>query len=383
MLSFHTVCHELLDILGIPKTYLSERLQGNAEPVMNLAQQLRINYYLGKWLLRTQSESLDHDLQTFISQQLIINKTRNAMLRDQIIRLAEMFRHQSIPVLFLKGAAGLLYGMYDIECRYLSDIDMLIPEKNIPEAQSLLVSEGYIPEENTEVPGNHHHIIPYYHTGTVGGLEIHREPYSMSMLDRPAMPGIWDEAITLTTGDSQIMAPSLNDHAWITMRSEALTSVYIPRMKETTELAETVRFGHVDFEVMLERASREDMPGLVRGYTCSLMRLFEIYLPFDCDTSAMRSWRHWSRKQKIRMLKDGDRLKASRTRFGGVRFLSPKGISGKIRLNSRIIRYDIEHEQTTNRFMIGFIYLKNLFLHLFWLADCVWICMGGKGNRIK
>lgn len=378
MLSFHTVCHELLDIIGVPKTNVSLRLQDAAEPVMNLAQQLRINYYLGKWLLRTQSDSLDHDMQTLISQQLIINKTRNAMLRDQIIRLAEMLRNQSIPVLFLKGAAGLLYGMYDIECRYLSDIDMLIPEKNISEAQAFLISEGYIPEHNTEVPENHHHIIPYYHTGNVGGLEIHHEPYSMSMLDRPAMPDIWDDAVTLTIGDSHIMVPSLNDHAWITMRSEALTSVYIPCMKETTELAETVQFGHVDFETMRKRASREDMPGLVQGYTCSLMRLFEIYLPFDCDTSYMRSWRLWSRRQKIRMLKDGDRLKASRTRFGAVRFLSPKGLAGKIRLNSRIIRYDIEHEQTTNRCMIGFIYLKNFFLHLFWLVDCALICMGEK-----
>ncbi len=360
--------------MGVPKASFQERLEGNIEPAMNIARQFRINYYIAKWLLRNLPGNIPQELHTHLSQQLFINKIRNTLLTDQITRLAEMFQLKSIPVMFLKGAAGLAYGMYDPECRFLSDIDILIPNDRIPEAQSLIESEGYNPEKNMDIPRNHHHIIPYYHKKNVGGLEIHREPYGMSMLDRPAMPDIWHDAVTTQSGDALILVPSLTDHAWIAMRSEALTSVYIPRIKETIELAEVMRFGHVDFDSIRSRAERENMPGLAVGYACSLSRLFNIYLPVECETHTMRSWLRWSRRQQARMLKHGDRLKASRTRFGAVKFLSPKGLVGKIRLNSRIIRYDIEYERTAGRLMATLIFFKNLMLHLFWLFDCAWIC---------
>ena len=110
---------------------MPQRIHDNAGPLLDLARDNRVHYYLAKWLLTQYSDYLPAAFQAGLTKELVINKTRNVLLLDQILQLARLFRDESIPVMFMKGAAGLLYGIYDIECRYLSDIDMLVPdEKN-------------------------------------------------------------------------------------------------------------------------------------------------------------------------------------------------------------------------------------------------------------
>ena len=375
MPAFHAACNELLDILGIPDAPTPERIEGNLTPLMDLAREYRINYYLAKWLLADFTDSIPQGYRSGLEKQLIINKTRNTLLGVQIVQLASLLRTAGIPVMFMKGAAGLMYGMYDIECRYISDIDMLIPDERIPGARTLIESEGYLPEKDTIVPDNHHHIVPYYHPKLIGGLEIHREPYGTSMLDRPVMPAIWDDAVTIEKDGAPLTVPSLNDHAWIVMRSEPVASVLIPRMKETVELADTIQYGDVDFGISRLRAESEDIPGLLAGYSFSAARLFDIPPFHTFDTARMNVWLRWSRSQQARLLRHDDRFRASVTRFGALAVLSPAGIPGKARLNSRLIRYDIEYEQVSGHLGKLALLLKNLLLHCVWFVDYIIISL--------
>ena len=60
-------------------------------------------------------------------------------------------------------------------------------------ASKLLESLGYCIAES-KVPPAHHHLQPYRHSNYPGEIELHREPYAYNILNRPAMPQLWQDA---------------------------------------------------------------------------------------------------------------------------------------------------------------------------------------------
>ena len=301
----------------------------------------KIYYYIAARSLDYWSENIPENLQGYVKKSLIANKTRNILLTIQIEKLAGLFREAGIPIMFIKGAACLVRGIYPLETRYLSDIDVLIPTQYIKQSCDLLVSAGYVAAQNSEVPSYHHHIVPYTHSEHVGIIEIHIEPYDHSILDGPVMPSIWGNADTLTLQKGPITVPCITDHIWILTRTSGSGRMFVPRLSETLEMSFIIRHNYsVDYDVLKDRAKKDEMPRLIDAMSYSCSRYFEVDPFIPVDAHFFQQWVDWSLGFQQKLLGDVNFL-ASRRRFGSMTFLTSPGIIPKFRYLKWLIRYEL------------------------------------------
>jgi hypothetical protein len=124
---------------------------------------------------------LPGDLTEHIRHIYTLNAARNKRILAQCRHIAALLSPADIRPVFFKGAALLLMGLFPGDGdRLMEDIDILLPETEIPEALDLLLKGGYVPHPVEEGKDgtytDHHHLPPMYHPGQVATLEIHRSP---------------------------------------------------------------------------------------------------------------------------------------------------------------------------------------------------------------
>ena len=374
-LSFEPTIYFLLDVLNINKGPLNTFINENLLIISRLAKYLGIYHYLIAWLISEPDIILQKKYRRQFTQELLKNKTRNILLKMQIIKLAKEFNKVQIPHIFLKGSAGLIRNLYDIECRYLSDIDILVPENQIDRTIKLLISLGYNPENNI-VPSTHHHLEPYYHSNYPSEIEIHREPYGLSMLDRPAMPQLWHDADKILIEGECLLVPSITDHIWIIIRSEAINGALIPKLKETIEISQII-FNNYSFDIKLlvERAKQENIPNIIVAYSFACEKYFGIEHFVPVEENMIKNWYVWSLKQQRTILRN-NLYKASRSRFGALTFLLSGGITQKIKYIKWLSRY--EALENTEIHKIPFVFCKmwriskDIALYFIFYIDYLW-----------
>ncbi|PYZ96968.1 Renal dipeptidase [Alteribacter lacisalsi] len=116
-----------------------------------------------------------------VKEQFAFEYKRNMFLMLQLSaemeRVNSVFQKQEIPLLFLKGPvlAKLLYG--DVSLRTSSDLDFLVPMKDLEQAETLLQEMGYVKDDYIDtILGDwkwRHHHVTYYHPVKRTKLEIH------------------------------------------------------------------------------------------------------------------------------------------------------------------------------------------------------------------
>ncbi|WP_249869444.1 nucleotidyltransferase domain-containing protein [Oceanobacillus saliphilus] len=131
-----------------------------------------------------------------ISQLYKRNTFQMLQLSGVMEQVSRLFSNMHIPVIFLKGPmlAHDLYG--DISLRTSSDLDFIIPMKQLSKAEALLLEQGYQKDDYIEtVLGDwtwRHHHVTYIHPQTNIKLEIHwrlnpgpaREPSFKALWER-------------------------------------------------------------------------------------------------------------------------------------------------------------------------------------------------------
>lgn len=334
------IIHHLLDCIGAPPEPLPQRCNGRWERLLAIMEQKRVLTLLGPSLPDIAGDSVSLLSMRIIHTATVTNKTRNTLVIRQIMELAGIFEHEGIPVLFLKGAAGLLRGLYSPEERVLTDIDILIPPDTYESVRTILISNGYT-SAATPVPDFHHHATPFIHKDRIGEVEIHFEPYDLSMLSRPAMEHIWQDADHLTMGGISVSVPSLTDHAWILMRSAFTEKVCYPRLIESFELASIVRNSHntLKYDVLSFRAHRENVEGLLQSYSSSCGYYFNTELPIQFSPLHIENWRSWSIVLQ-RVYGSEQKIPVYKKRFVFLMFLVDHDFPSKIKSLRWLIQYE-------------------------------------------
>ena len=121
------------------------------------------------------------DLAAYLKQLHAANRDRNRMLQDELGMVLGLFQAHGIPVVLLKGAAVFADGLYaDPGDRLMSDMDLLVPEARIREAERLLMMEGYVddptnvsPDDTWPGKSRHSHIPGLLHLGKKIAIELH------------------------------------------------------------------------------------------------------------------------------------------------------------------------------------------------------------------
>jgi hypothetical protein len=120
-------------------------------------------------------------LQTYLAHLTAANRARNRELQTELAAVARRLAAHDIPVLLLKGAATFTDDLYaDDGARLMSDLDLLIPEDRVHQAQNLLIAEGFVenPEDRRKydtfpLMARHSHLAPLHHPAQKAVIELH------------------------------------------------------------------------------------------------------------------------------------------------------------------------------------------------------------------
>ena len=105
------------------------------------------------------------------------NRNRNQAILKQVEEITVLLRTKGLDPIYLKGTAHLVDNLYeDIAERMLSDIDLLLEEKDARKAWQILKNSGYIEhhEFSEAAFGEHRHLTELTKDGEVASVEVHR-----------------------------------------------------------------------------------------------------------------------------------------------------------------------------------------------------------------
>lgn len=133
------------------------------------------------------------------------NAFRNFILYSEFSRVLGAFAAKGIPVLLLKGAylAEAVYG--DPGLRPMSDLDILVREKDLEQVTDLLKEIGYYMGEEEEE--DHHHLPPFVKEGAVP-VEVHwrlapgHAPYRIDMEE------VWSKSSRALVAEQEVLVLS-------------------------------------------------------------------------------------------------------------------------------------------------------------------------------
>jgi hypothetical protein len=147
------------------------------EAVLGLAHEAAVVPALGPALHACGAADLPPgEVMTFLDGMAELNRLRNAILRDELLAIARCLNRIGLVPLALKGAAGLLDGLYpDPAARQMTDLDLLLPAADVPRAAAALHAAGWREVQPVEFPA-HHHWPAMIRPGGIVSVELHSEP---------------------------------------------------------------------------------------------------------------------------------------------------------------------------------------------------------------
>lgn len=159
---------------------------GGAAPPQSREQWLRLIRLADKHLVlpaferalvRLESLPDDPAITDVLTTVARANAERNAMLRTVLLGVGRRFNRAGLEACLLKGAIRLVDDLYpDPAWRYMSDLDILLPEEQAEEAWQHLVGLGYRQKDmGTASPRrDHHHLLPLRHPDLPAWIEVHK-----------------------------------------------------------------------------------------------------------------------------------------------------------------------------------------------------------------
>jgi hypothetical protein len=100
---------------------------------------------------------------TQLRQKTQAGAVLNRSLAQELVVLCEAFAERGVPVTPIKGAALAVLAYGDLTLRDFSDLDLLVPEGSIAEAQAVLLAQGYERKDPSPEPGETGHEEGPYH----------------------------------------------------------------------------------------------------------------------------------------------------------------------------------------------------------------------------
>jgi hypothetical protein len=121
---------------------------------------------------------LPEDLRVYLLEIHQLNSARNKVLLEEIHQLNQIFEQHNIQVIYLKGAAHLLKGLYkDIGERMIGDIDLLVNPIEMEYVAGVLLSNGFktLSEYDSSLFTRTKHYPRLIHPTKDFAVEIHKD----------------------------------------------------------------------------------------------------------------------------------------------------------------------------------------------------------------
>jgi len=160
-----------------------------------------------RWYIQLKQDKLLSYLPDGLEDYLLAiyesNLDRNQQFVSALVTLLDQFNEAGIDNLLLKGAASFYLNLYaDMGSRIMGDLDILVPNDKIENAQQILEELGYkaIADEGKKLDDlptdeRHHHILAHHLPGTPVVVEIHfKVGYSLTHRMLP-IEDVWSKRL--------------------------------------------------------------------------------------------------------------------------------------------------------------------------------------------
>ena len=341
-IALNNIVNYFCDILELPERDLPSRLEGHWDDVLRLANDQNVYFYLAAWMLEHWDGYLTDSMKERFVSDLEWNKARNVVLEDEIVELAQVFRQAGVKVLFIKGAAGIVRKLYPQKLRFLSDIDIFVAEKDVHKAHNCLLEHGYHTKEVNFQNVKRHHFVPYYNQNKLCGLELHIDPYHQNYLSRGQLVQFWDKAECTEFHGENIHFPSIADHAWILIRTELLSRICLPRLKDAIELSLILeKYDGSWLEEVINKATEQNVPNAVYGMLNSAHKYVN-----PCNSTVISEcngkysqWEEWSVAYRKKHLLVENLSYNSEKDLAALRFYPANNIISKVKFIFWLLGY--------------------------------------------
>jgi hypothetical protein len=135
---------------------------------------------------------------------------RNLLLMAELLRVVDFLAEHRIPAIPYKGPvlATLVYG--DVSLRQFSDLDVIVPEEDVPRVKELLAQRGY--RTAHEFTGKD---VCLVNDGPRVSLELHWAITSRQHAVRIDSVHLWENLRTVPIGGRPVLAHAPEDLLWI------------------------------------------------------------------------------------------------------------------------------------------------------------------------
>jgi Uncharacterised nucleotidyltransferase len=231
---------------------------------------------------------LDNELYRYLHKLHALNIERNTHLRHQLIEAIRALNTAGIKPLLLKGSGQLLEPIHnDIGSRIMSDLDILIPLEQIPDAMDALIDKGYREADVKYDTQKLHHCTPLIRSGDYGPIELHRRALHNEISHVLPTWKIWEDARSDTIDGLHFFLPSPTHSILICMiHSQEFNSRYDPRQFNPRVLqdlaAMTMRYSEeIDWSMIHRMMKDHGLNYLAGSQLLSTHRLMGMPLPSD------------------------------------------------------------------------------------------------------
>ncbi len=118
------------------------------------------------------SQAWPEPILEFLSGVESLNGERNAAILEEVRFAVQLLNKAGIEPVLLKGIAYLVTSVYASAERYLADVDFLIPEVQMEQAERTLLQNGFEADESDPFAHFRHHRPPLKRPGAIA-FELH------------------------------------------------------------------------------------------------------------------------------------------------------------------------------------------------------------------
>lgn len=150
-------------------------------------------------------------LSGFMEQTYALNKEKNRRILEQVKEVGDVFNSRGIGMVVMKGAGYLVENLYQDQAeRIMTDIDILVRDRDWHEAAALLIEMGYY--HPVEVKDgdykSHRHLPPFFHPEKVVPVELHRKPLHGDFEWALHTEDVMNDSVVMGEGPVRVMSQS-------------------------------------------------------------------------------------------------------------------------------------------------------------------------------
>jgi hypothetical protein len=224
--------------------------------------------------LRNREQAIPTDVSAWLQVQHAYTRESNRRLVDELHRVISALEAREIQTLVLKGPVLALLGT-GLAVRPFRDLDLLVRPEDLVRAIDTLRPLGFAELRHRH---SYHRILVRQTASSTAVIEIHFDLVDVERGYTPAMPGVWNRAVTFDLPGCTVSAPSITDHLLLTIM-QLPHHHWNPRLLiDVAHLAARWRSA-IDWEAVVEHARAWRMRVLTGATLRAMSSLFQFALP--------------------------------------------------------------------------------------------------------